>query len=189
MAEMIYQVAVNQIFPCSHLFLNLNIGDLNEEKKLLLTSAIVLLSILLLAIGFLIMITVTDYIPEEIEEIEVINNPQRILHHQQPFSVVTFNIGYGGMDRDQDFFMDGGKMSRSSSEAQTQANLTAVTSLLIEAKADFYLLQEIDTHSSRSYHINQADAISQALPGYSTVFAYNYKTLWSRSRFLIRWAL
>ncbi len=124
------------------------------------------------------MITVTDYIPEEIEEIEVINNPQRILHHQQPFSVVTFNIGYGGMDRDQDFFMDGGKMSRSSSEAQTQANLTAVTSLLIEAKADFYLLQEIDTHSSRSYHINQADAISQALPGYSTVFAYNYKTLW-----------
>ncbi|MBJ6361202.1 endonuclease/exonuclease/phosphatase family protein [Paenibacillus sp. GCM10012307] len=148
------------------------------KRKLFLTSAIALLSILLLAIGFLAAITVTDYIPNEIEDIGVANNPQRIVDHQQPFNVITFNIGYGGMDRGQDFFMDGGKMSRSRSEAQTRANLTAVTSLLIEAKSDFYLLQEIDTNSSRSHYMNQAAVISQALPDYSTVFAYNYKVLW-----------
>ncbi|KRE49366.1 hypothetical protein ASG81_05310 [Paenibacillus sp. Soil522] len=49
---------------------------------------------------------------------------------------------YAGLDKNQDFFMDGGKHSRSSSKEQTRANLDSISSFLKTAHSSFYLLQD-----------------------------------------------
>lgn len=128
--------------------------------------------------GFLLYITLTDYKPDEVTELTVQHNQERQLKHGETFSVTTFNIGYAGLDKDQDFFMDGGRQSRSRSEAQTQANLNAIVSFLSEAASDIYLLQEVDTAASRSYSLNEADYFVDSLVGYSHAFAFNYKVSW-----------
>lgn len=149
-------------------------------KKILirLGAGIVLFSLLLVS-GLLITITVTDYVPEEIVELDIINNlAERTLGTGESFTITSFNIGYAGLDRNQDFFMDGGTASRSSSDIQTRTNLAAITAFLSAAASDIYMLQEVDRNSSRSFYMDQADAISQALNSYSYAFAYNYKVAW-----------
>lgn len=91
---------------------------------------------------------------------------------------MTFNIGYCGLDKDQDFFADGGRTSRSRNRAQTLANLAAIESFLVQEQPDLILLQEVDIRSSRSQQINQLAAIKQKLSRYGSVFAWNYQIPW-----------
>ena len=56
------------------------------------------------------------------------NNNEHVLKVGKEFKVTTFNIGYGGLDKEQDFFLDGGKGSRSSSKEQTEKNISNMLS-------------------------------------------------------------
>ncbi|MFS1517701.1 endonuclease/exonuclease/phosphatase family protein [Bacillus sp. SCS-151] len=138
----------------------------------------IILLIALIFITFLIYVTVTDYKPAEEISLTVNNQSGNMLRANEPFTMTTFNIGYAGLDKEQDFFLDGGKMSKSSSKEQTLINLEAITSFIEDKKSDIYLLQEVDTDSSRSNHINQIDHISKKLPDYSYTYGVNYKVPW-----------
>ncbi|MGO4537115.1 endonuclease/exonuclease/phosphatase family protein [Paenibacillus sp. 2TAB19] len=127
---------------------------------------------------FLIYVTLVDYKPASEIELEASHNSQQALKQGDSVTVTTFNIGYAGLDQRQDFFMDGGKMSRSSSKEQTEANLDAIADFLQGTQSDFYLLQEVDTKSSRSYKIDEAAALSSALSDYDSTYAINYKVPW-----------
>lgn len=150
---------------------------------------IILLSVFLLFALFLICVAAAGYRPKGVEALTVEGSTEtsgkleragldEIIRKNTEMSVVTFNIGYCGLDREQDFFMDGGKNSRSSSREQTLVNLENVTDFLVREKPSFALLQEADVNSTRSFHINQKDFISNKLAGYSSVFGTNYKVLW-----------
>lgn len=138
---------------------------------------IVLTPVAALAI-FLIYMTAVDYKPPAQVELPTNSNTGSTLKQGQPFTVTTFNLGYAGLDQGQDFFMDGGTGSRSSSKEQTEANLRAIADFLQGSRSDLYILQEVDVNSSRSHHINEVQMISDSLPGYSSTFAYNYKVAW-----------
>ncbi|WP_068778730.1 endonuclease/exonuclease/phosphatase family protein [Paenibacillus sp. GM2] len=138
----------------------------------------ILLALIAIIAVFLIYITASDYKPAAEIKLTADRNPEARLEQGQPFSVTTFNIGYAGLDQGQDFFMDGGSMSRSSSRKQTETNLQAITHFLENAGSSFYLLQEVDVDSSRSNHIHEVKQISDMLPSYSYTFAYNYKAPW-----------
>lgn len=138
---------------------------------------IVLTLIAVLAI-FLIYITATDYKPPAKVELHTSSNNGSMLKLGEPFTATTFNIGYAGLDQDQDFFMDGGTMSRSRSKEQTETNLNAITDFLSNTRSNMYILQEVDMNSSRSNRINQVEKITHSLQGYSDTFAYNYKVPW-----------
>ncbi|MEW9502896.1 endonuclease/exonuclease/phosphatase family protein [Jeotgalibacillus marinus] len=139
---------------------------------------------------FLAYMTITAEIPEDVIKLEVENNSQTVLKQGDEnnnqtvlkqgdeFSTTIFNIGYGGLDKDQDFFMDGGKGSRSSSEEQTLDNLENMQHFLQETDSDFILIQEIDVKSSRSYHTNQVAMFKEGLKDYGSTFANNYNTQW-----------
>lgn len=148
---------------------------LKKTSKLL---AWVLGTILLLVGGFLLYATLTDYKPEEKITLDIVNNQTPIVKEGQPITITTFNIGYAGLDKNQDFFMDGGSMSRSSSEEQTRQNLKNISTFLKKAASDIYLLQEVDQASTRSYKIDQVSYIRKELPSYSSVYATNYKVSW-----------
>jgi endonuclease/exonuclease/phosphatase family metal-dependent hydrolase len=127
---------------------------------------------------FLGYVTITEEVPKDVIKLEVEDNNQKVLEVGEPFSATIFNIGYGGLDQDQDFFMDGGKGSRSSSEEQTLNNLENMLSFLQKVDSDFILIQEIDVKSRRSYDTNQVAMFEEGLSGYGSTFAYNYNTPW-----------
>jgi endonuclease/exonuclease/phosphatase family metal-dependent hydrolase len=95
-----------------------------------------------------------------------------------PLSVVTFNIGYGGLDAGEDFFMDGGVHSRCRSREQTQINMDRIAAFLAGEKADVVILQEVDVSSSRSHRLDEWAGLQKDLPGYGAAFAVNYKVPW-----------
>lgn len=90
------------------------------------------------------------------------------------FTIVSWNIGYGGLGDDMDFFYEGGEQSRTT-EQRTEQNLERIISWLKSVDgADFILLQEVDRNSKRSYCIDQYRRIAEALPNYHVAWAYNY---------------
>lgn len=157
--------------------------------KLFKILLIVFLSAFLLFVLFLILVAATGYRPRDVEALIIEDGNetpgklereelQELIKINTEISVVTFNIGYCGLDREQDFFMDGGKNSRSGSREQTLVNLENITDFLVHEVPSFALLQEVDVKSSRSFNVNENDFIKKKLVGYTSVFSANYKVLW-----------
>ena len=90
------------------------------------------------------------------------------------YTVVSWNIGFGAYEKDYSFFMDGGTESWAKSKNALEANLDKIMKELSSQNADFYFIQEVDTDSTRSYHVNQAKYLEKALKGYSFTFAENW---------------
>lgn len=127
---------------------------------------------------YLAFMTVSDYRPGPAIGLKIENNPGSLLKKNVPLSVLTFNIGYGGLDSGADFFMDGGRASRAASLERTRANLVAIAAFLSASGADLVLLQEVDVRSSRSYRLDELAWLKQRLAGHGAVFALNYKVPW-----------
>lgn len=94
-----------------------------------------------------------------------------------------WNVGFGGLGAESDFFYDdegiwysGSSMVRSP-RAFVEKNLQGALDFLRanEPRVDFFLLQEVDAESDRSYQLKQYDAYSQALPGFAATYAPNYR--------------
>jgi endonuclease/exonuclease/phosphatase family metal-dependent hydrolase len=132
----------------------------------------------LIVLLYLAYMTATDYRPPELLALEIRNNPAAVLERGAPFSVLSFNIGYCGMDAGADFFMDGGRGSRSASLEQTRTNLRRIAAFLADEPANLILLQEVDRRATRSQRVDQLDELRQRLAGYGAVFALNYKVPW-----------
>ncbi|MDR0421372.1 MAG: hypothetical protein LBH30_08015 [Prevotellaceae bacterium] len=90
------------------------------------------------------------------------------------FNILTWNIGYAGLDASMDFFYEGGKQSRQSKE-KTCENLQKICDFIqSNDTVDFILLQEVDIDSKRSYNINEFHVIQTAIPAFSSYFSINY---------------
>lgn len=90
------------------------------------------------------------------------------------FSIMTWNLGYAGLDKDMDFFYEGGKKVRTTRE-QTIRNLDGILAFIkSKENTDFFLFQEVDRGSRRSYYLDMTDSIAGALPGTHQAFAKNY---------------
>ena len=122
----------------------------------------------------LVFITITEYRPQAQEPAEV-SRQAAILKESpelsKPIDILSWNIGYCGLGAGQDFFMDGGAMVRPSSKSEVEENLAAVIQTLKQNPADFYLIQEMDKASKRSYYIDQTAALAESL---DTALAYTY---------------
>lgn len=123
---------------------------------------------------FFMIIALTAYRPESVTVLTSL--PQAAPLKKDTIEILTWNIGYAGLDSEMDFFYDGGKKSRTN-KAKTTENLDSITHFLAAVSADFVFLQEVDKNSRRSYHIDQISAISQNMPLYTSIYATNYKSL------------
>lgn len=129
--------------------------------------------LLLLFFGlFLFWINYTDYMPETVEELQI---TQRKLHLPQMdgLTLISWNIGYAGLGKEMDFFYDGGKKTRTD-EAATRRYLEQIKLFMQQEVADIWLLQEVDFKAKRTYKINQAEYLSNALSDWNYVQAVNY---------------
>ena len=70
--------------------------------------------------------------------------------------------------------LSNGRMIRSPKE-YVDEYIAGAEQFVSTTKSDFFLLQETDFDSKRSYHINEFDRLRNKLPNYSATFAANYK--------------
>ena len=137
----------------------------------IIKALLLVLGVLVLAAGGLVgYLTLTEYRPDDIEQLEVTQAARSDnVRVGERLDVLSFNTGYCGLGRDQDFFMDGGTMVRPESEQIVRDNMNGILSELARQDADIYLLQEVDF-----YYVNQADTYRHGL-SLNMAVAYNYK--------------
>ena len=121
--------------------------------KLLLALVIAAILVTGSMLGFL---TITEYKPLPQEAVNVTHSSTSApITPGTPFSVLSWNIGYGSLGSDTDFFMDGGRHVTPSTKEQMTRNLTAISDQLIAAKPQIIFLQEVDHDSKRTYDMDQ----------------------------------
>jgi endonuclease/exonuclease/phosphatase family metal-dependent hydrolase len=134
------------------------------------------LLIILLAI-FLLVVTIRDYQPSDEEVLFHAAERQPVIDTNKAYNIMTWNIGYGGLGKDMDFFYDGGSGVRPD-KAIFRQNIDQLMLLLHKAnKMDFCFLQEVDIHSKRSYYLNQYELLQNRLDYAHYSFALNYDVL------------
>ncbi len=122
---------------------------------------------------FLAFATLDDYRPEP-EETVLVNDRVPVLPDSARFSLLIWNIGYGGLDASMDFFYDGGRQMRPPGEG-VQRNMEGILETLAPFREDdFILLQEVDRKAKRSYRINQVELIGEQFPRFHAAFGMNY---------------
>jgi endonuclease/exonuclease/phosphatase family metal-dependent hydrolase len=135
-----------------------------------------LLIIVFFVLGFICLIAyakISEYKPAEKELISQSETPS-IINDSLTLSILTWNIGYAGLDSDMDFFKDGGTKVITP-EKRCIENISGIGDFLLKNDTvDFIMIQEIDRKSKRSYRIDEYDNISKKLSGHHPSFAKNY---------------
>ncbi len=156
-------------------------------KKVLKVGGITLLSLLgaliLIVLGYLIYV-VSEY--DRIEDGRLLTIDKRdavAAQTGQEYTIVTYNIGFGAYSPEFTFFLDSGEMNdgvvvagkngKGLSKEDVQKNTDGAVGVLKALDADIYFVQEVDTDGDRSYHIDQYEALRNALSGDST-YAVNF---------------
>ena len=140
-------------------------------KKMILIICISFLGIIGLFLGS---ITLVEYTPKDKESLSTIgNSSNKLVETETEYAITSFNIGYGSLGETEDFFMDGGKTVRPENKTIVENTLQNIKKTLQSLNSDFYILQEVDEDSKRSYAINQIDEL--LIDTMNGSFAYNFK--------------
>jgi len=137
---------------------------------------ITLVVIIVVAVAALLAwLWIAEYRPADVEAVSAtLGLKHDFVQIGKTYHMVTLNIGYGGLGREREFFMDGGQDVMPENKAEVEKNLSGILSAVYGQKADLVLLQEVDTNSKRSYFINQVEYCRAGL-SMGKAFAYNFK--------------
>lgn len=142
-------------------------------KKALKIIGIVLLAVVVLFGALVAYLSIKEYKPDEIEQIDVSASESGNAFSGDTVKLISFNTGYAALGDNADFFMDGGENVKSSDETRMNENMNEISQFINEQNADFYLLQEVDQNSSRTYSVNQVETYIENTKLFGT-YALNY---------------
>ena len=143
---------------------------MNKPLKIIL---LVLAALVLLVVGYLAYVLI-DYHRLGDMDLEVDRQVLQPAETGREYHLLSYNIGFGAYEPDYGFFMDGGTESWAWSQERLTDNIGNIGSFLSQQHADFYLIQEVDRDSTRSYHVDEAALLREALPEYDGTWAQNY---------------
>ncbi len=147
--------------------------------KILKGTGIVLGLIVLVAALLFGYLTVTEYNPAATEPVEVTTDTSvssfQVIAPGDSISVMSWNIGYGALGDNADFFMDGGKSVNTADEARVRENLTNIADAVDNFRPTILMMQEVDLASTRSHRIDEQAFLSNLLAPSSQAFAINFK--------------
>jgi endonuclease/exonuclease/phosphatase family metal-dependent hydrolase len=144
-------------------------------KKIIKWLLIILCIPLLALVVFLGYMSLTDYRPASVESLNIEGSASGTLI-PDTIQLISWNIGYCGLGKEQDFFFDGGKGVRPSKPDYQRYVSGVMETIHGFAGSDFILLQEVDRDSKRSFFQDQVPMIASQLPGYAYAFALNYRS-------------
>ncbi len=144
-------------------------------KKVLKIILIVILALVLIVAGYVAYVFIAFHRIGD-QQLEVKGNTDGNVSTGEEYSIVSWNIGFGAYESDYGFFMDGGTESWAWSEERLDANLKNIVGELDKYSSDFYLIQEVDIDSTRTYHVDERVPIYDMLTEdrFASAFAQNY---------------
>lgn len=95
----------------------------------------------------------------------------------EEYTITSYNLGFGAYTADYSFFMDGGKESRARSKESVNTCINGCADIVLQYSPDIAIFQEVDTDSTRSFHIDQTAMVNEKFEKagqYDNVFACNY---------------
>ncbi|MBQ9708467.1 MAG: endonuclease [Firmicutes bacterium] len=140
-----------------------------------------IVGIVVVAVGILLgWLTAGEYRPADIEELSVsqaASDPGAgELSPGDSFKIMSWNIGYGALGDNADFFMDGGDSVMTADEERVSSNLDGIISHIKSEDPNIVFLQEADRDSKRSHHVDEVSTIASAFENqYASTFANNFK--------------
>lgn len=157
-------------------------------KKALKVSLIVVVSSIMLVVciagGYVAYVSAQYYRIEDLFAIDTEGNKNTTMNISGEYSVITYNIGFGAYNHNFSFFMDSGEMldgtivngtmSKAESKNVVLTNTNGVITSMSSYNADFYLFQEVDKQSTRSYKVNQYEMLKAMGDEYSYTYGINF---------------
>ena len=155
-----------------------------KSKRILIVLLSILAALIVIVGGYVAYVFGTYYRIDDHQVLEVQNPQERVLTSGEPHSIMSYNIGFGAYGPEFDFFMDYGTMAdgtevtghrgKSISKEITLRNTNGAISEMEKLNTEFLFIQEVDTNSNRSYHINQAEMIRDSFADKASTFAVNF---------------
>lgn len=150
-------------------------------KKILIFLCVLILILLVIVVGFLGYLKITEYNPKKIENLKVENKEKETKDDKnnnyelnKEYKLLSWNVGFFGMDKNIDFFMDGGKMVFPISQKQVEENILKAIEEIKKENPDIINLQEVDKYSKRTGFMDQVKILNEKFKQ-NSIFAYNMK--------------
>ena len=142
-------------------------------KRYIKIPLIVISAIILFPVLFILFLTICEYRPKAIEDVKFSSGSDKISANKE-ISLISWNIGYSGLGKFEDFFMDGGKKVQPDSKKIVQMYFSGIKDTFVKNPSDIIFMQEIDINSKRSYHINEVEELKSTV-NKKSAFAYNFR--------------
>lgn len=145
--------------------------------KVILIILLVIAAVVILGIGYL---SIVEYKPADIEIVSISDRmPDSTAQHvvqNTSHSILTWNIGYGALGDNADFFMDGGTKVITADKNRLNFNMNGIISEVKNINPEFLIVQEADINSTRSLHVNLVEMLRSDLGYRFSTFAYNFNS-------------
>lgn len=143
-------------------------------KKIGKILLIILLAIVIVLAGIIAFLTITEFKPEETEELELFGVTEKALYEGDEITLLSYNIGYAGLSADMDLYTDGGEGVKASTSTLVDRNLESVRQLVKGQNCDVLMFQTVDKQADRSFDINEVTYLTSLFPGMAS-YSTNYK--------------
>ena len=146
-------------------------------KKILICLISIIALVLLFVISFIIFASATTLKVKDREEMPISKSINNTLSENAEITVLTWNMGYGGLDERQDCYLDGGKGVDAESKEKVLENTIAIENTIKGYNPDIIFIQEVDINSKRSYKTDELTHLKTAFSEdvYQNSFALNFK--------------
>ena len=136
-------------------------GYKNQMKKFLKVLLIIILALVLIVAAYVAYVFIAYH---RVGDMDLgVDGSSSATEPPAEMKIVSYNIGFGAYESDYGFFMDGGDRAWAWSKERLDTNLKNISSLLSGKNADLYIIQEVDTDSTRSYHFDERTYLTDAL--------------------------
>lgn len=181
-------VRTKKIFKHNDGLEDVDVIDIKKPKPLWLKiTLIVLASIFSLCAVLGIYVFYVDAGFERIYDmkyLDVENNRPASLARNVSYDVVTYNLNYGAFSSDYSYYksygydangkVTKGKSSRAISKERVEVNTKGSAGLMStgsNANVEFFMFQEVDIDSTRTYYVNERQILKDVFMNYAEIFA------------------
>jgi endonuclease/exonuclease/phosphatase family metal-dependent hydrolase len=150
-----------------------------------LISINIVIDLIIVIVGGYLLYIVASYSRIGNVSLDVTNNSTLdLVNTSETYSITTYNIGFGAYSQNYTFFLDSGYddngnetvgyYGKALSKDDVLFNTNGAIKTIQEKSPDFALFQEVDTNSTRSYHVNQYEKITSNFTTYDQTFCSNF---------------
>ena len=149
---------------------------INKIFKVLVSSLLIIVIAAIIGIGAgIVYLTANEYSPDSVEAVDFYGSPTITVNAGDKLKVMTYNISFGAIGRDSDYYTDGGKTTEPPESSFINENIDSIIELSMGQMAHINFFQQVDINAKRSCAIDEANLISNGMYGRSSAFAFDQK--------------